>query len=186
MLASKTCTSSILANFFNSSLSNAFSSSISPSNYSMRLRRLLISPSNPCIICSLECWCLWNSLYYDRRSLYTRSKSSTVTPFQSLADSSSSPSSSCSTIIAITCRAQFLESATYICFPLASTPQLVVLGSIVMISSFTLILIAKRSSIILNTKKLTTSCLGGHAVWFRIIISRSYECGTFSAGCTIL
>ena len=81
MLASKTCTSSILVNFFNSSSSNTFSSWNSSSNCLMRLWRLLISPFNPCIVCSLEGWHLWNSLYCDCRSLYNWSKPSTVTPF---------------------------------------------------------------------------------------------------------
>jgi hypothetical protein len=163
-LACKTCTSSVLANFFNSSSSNTFSSSISPSNCSMRLRRLLISPSNPYIVRSLERWRLWKSLYCECRSLYNRSKSSTVTPSQSLADSSSSSSSSCSAIAAILCKVQFHESATCTCFPLASTPQPAVLGSIVMTSSSTLMLVVGRSSVISNTERSCTGCLGGRAV----------------------
>ena len=70
-----------LANFFNSSSSNAFSSLISSSNCSMRQRKLLMSPSNPYIVHSFERWCLWNSLYCDHRSLYNRLKSSTIIPF---------------------------------------------------------------------------------------------------------
>jgi hypothetical protein len=154
---------SVLANFFNSSSSNAFSSSISPSNCLIRLWRLLISPSNPCIVHSLERWHLLNSLYYERRSLYNRSKSSTVIPSQLLVDSSSSSSSSCSAIAAIIYRAQFPKSIDCTCFPLASTPQPAVLGSIVMTSSSALMLVAGRSPVILNTERSGTGCLEGHA-----------------------
>ena len=73
MLASKACPSSILANFINTSSFNAFSSSISPSNYLMRLWRPLILSSNPCILHLLEQWCLPNSLYSAYKSLYNQS-----------------------------------------------------------------------------------------------------------------
>jgi hypothetical protein len=81
-----------------------------PSNCLMRLWKPSLSPSNPCIVRSFERWGLWNSLYYERKSLYNRSKSSTVIPSQSLTDSSSSWSSSCSTIATIIYRAQSPES----------------------------------------------------------------------------
>ena len=160
MLASKVCTSSVLANFFNFLLSNAFNSSISPFNCSMQLQRLLILPSNPCIIRLFERWRSWNSLYCDCRNLYSQSKSSTITPSQSLADSSSYSSPSWSIIIVLICMVQFLESATCTYLPLASMPQPTMLGSIVMTSSSTLILVVGSSSVISNTKRLGMSCLG--------------------------
>ena len=150
----------------------------------MLLWRFLISSSNPYIVCSLEQWCLWNSLYCESRSLYNRSKFFTITPSQSLVDSSKSSSSSCSAIATIICRAQFLESVGCIYFTLASTLQHAMLGSLIMTSSSVLMLVARRSYVISNTKRSYTSYLGGRAGWFRIVASRSYKCGTFTVGCT--
>ena len=53
-----------------------------------------------------------------------------------------------------------------------------------MTSSSALMLVAGRSFIISNIERSVTGCLRNHASWFKIVVSRSYKCGTFSVCCT--